>query len=399
MRHVRKRSLALALAALTLGALAACTDATNLVRERPDGGAADASLDGPAEAGPGTLACGVPVPSTYDSPNFALNAKEELDLALHVGELEDRMKTAEGAGTAAVTAAELSAIVRAGTPSLYSIATAAAQARVDDYVTQFGDAAVAGGKAWTPADALADGGAPSGGKVEGADVVSATGLALREGAVKILLGGSLYNHALALSTGPLTEATIDRLLAVFGATPKLANRTDDAGADERDQLAAEYAARRDAKTGTPLGPYRKIKRALLVAKAAASGGSACRPELDAALKIYFLEWEKASYLSVIYYLNAASTLASGAPVKGAAALRAFGEAAGFIQSFRGIPQDRRTITDAQIDKLFESVGGATPFRLLTNTAERVVAFNDAFLQVGAVYGLTLTEIEEAKKTY
>jgi hypothetical protein len=401
MRNFRKLSLALVLALGAAAPLVACGDDDNLVRERPDAAAGDGSLDGPgSETGPGTLACGAVVPATYESPNFALNAKEELDLKTHFAELEDTMKTAEGTGTAVVTAAQLQAIFTAGTPNLRSIATAAAQAKVDDYITQFGDIAVAGGKTWTPADAEAEGGAPNGGKYEAANIFSATGVDLREGVAKILLGGALYNHALALSTGPITEATVDRLLAVFGATTKLANRTDaDAGADEKDELVAEYAARRDSKTGTTLGPYRKIKGALLVAKAAAAGGEKCRADLDAALKVYFLEWEKASYLTVIFYLNAAATNASANPVKGPAALHGFGEAAGFLQSFKGIPQDRRKITDAQIDKLLDEVGAATPYKLITNTAERLVAFNGAFQEIGAIYGLTQTDIEEAKKTY
>jgi len=401
MRKFRKLSVVLALGAAA--AIAACgDDDNNIVRERPDAAitTTDASLDGPLETGTGALSCGVTVPTTYDSPNFALNAKEELDLKARFGELEDKMKTAEGTGTAVVTAAELTAIFTAGTPSLRSIATAAGQARVDEYITQFGAIAVAGGKTWTPADALAEGGAPSGGKYGGTYIFSATGVDLREGIAKILLGSTFYSHALALSTGAITEATVDRLLASFGATTKLANRTDaDAGVDEKDELVAEYAARRDSKTGTPLGPYRKIKGALLVAKAAAAGGEKCRTDLDAALKVYFLEWEKASYLTALFYLNAAATSASANPVKGPQALHGYGEASGFIQSFRGIPQDRRKITDAQIDKLLDLVGAATPYRLITNTAERLVAFNSAFQEIGAIYGLTQTEIEEAKKSY
>jgi hypothetical protein len=371
----------------------------NLVRQRPDG-SVEASSEAAADAGPGTLSCGVSVPSTYESPNFAVNAKTQLDLKQHFIDLEDLMTSAEGTGTSVVTETDLKAIFAAGTPSLRSIATAAAQARVDDYLAQFGTLAVAGGKAWTPADADVDGGAASGGKYESANIFSATGVDLREGTAKTLLGGALYNHALALATGPLTEATVDGLLALFGATTKLANRTDaDAGADEKDELVAEYAALRDSKTGTPLGPYRKIKGALLVAKAAAAGGEKCRPDLDAALKTYFLEWEKASYLTAIYYLNSAATNASATPIKGAQALHAFGEAAGFVESFKGIPQDRRKITDAQIDKIALLIGTTTPYKLVTQTAERLVAFNTAFQEIGAIYGMTQTEIEDAKKRY
>lgn len=398
MRHFSKLFF---LGALAAGAaIAACGDDDNfVVRTRNDGGG-DATFDGPVEGGiPGTLSCGLPIPTTYDSPSYALNAKEELDLAANVALLEDTMKSAEGAGTAVVTAAQLKTIFNAGTPSLYSIATAAAQAKIDVYLTQFGDAV---GKTWSPADAESDAeaGPATGGKYENANIFSATGVDLREGTMKLILGGALYNHALALAGGPITEATVDRLLAIYGATPKFAHRTDnDAGADEKDELVAEYAARRDNLASPTLGPYRKIKNALLVMKAAAAGGDKCRADLDAALAIYRLEWEKASYATVIFYLNAAATNALAAPVKGPQALHGFGEALGFIQSFKGIPQDRRKITDVQIDALFARVGGDKPYELITRTGERVVAFNTAFQEVGAIYGMTQTDIEDAKKAY
>ena len=371
-------------------------DNNNIVRMRPDGG--DAGLD--AETGTGMLACGVTVPTTYESPMFAVNAKEELDLRARLGELDAKMKTAESAGVAAVTGAELQAIFTQGAPNLRSLATAAAQAKVDDYLVAFGNAAVAGGKTWAPANAEADGGALSGGKYEGADVVSGLGVALREAVSKTLLGGALYNDAVALSTGAVTEATVDRLLALYGATPKLANRTDaDAGADEKDELVAAFASRRDNKAAQALGPYRKIRGALLVAKGAAAGGDKCRADLDAALSVYFLQWEKATYATAIFYLNAAATNASALPVRGAPALNAFGQALGILQSFKGIPQDRRKITDAQIDAILDRVGAATPYKLITESSTRVVAINTAYQDIGAVYGMTQIEIEDAKKDY
>lgn len=403
MRIFSKLSfVALPLLAGVLAVTACGDDESNTVRTR-DGGATDATTDTGVEAGPNTLGCGVTVLPTYESPSFAANAKEALDLKAHFGELEDKMKTAEGTGTAAVTAAEIDAIFKASTPSLHSVATAAAQATVSGYITAFGD--VAGTpptKTWTPLDAEAEGGAPTGGKYENANIFSATGVDLREAIAKTLLGGALYNYALGVASGPQSEAAIDKLVAAFGATTKFANRTDaDAGADEKDELVAEYASRRDNKTSTsaPIGPYRKVRNALLVAKAAVTNVEKCRADLDSAMKIYFLEWEKATYLTAIFYLNASATNAQATPVKGAAALHGFGEALGFIQSFKGIPQDRRKITDVQIESLQQRVGASTPYKLITDTNSRIVAFNAAFNDIGAIYGLTPTEIEDAKKSY
>ena len=396
MLEFRKLSLVAVLSAAAV--VVACGDDDNLVRTRSDGGV-DASTDGPTEAGPNTLSCGVTIPSTYESPSFAANAAAEIALKESVLALGAKMKSAEGATPAVVTTTDLQLIFTGGAPSLHAIATAFGQSTVDAYLSQFGDAAK---KTWTPADAEADGGTTSGGKYDNGSIFSPTGIDLREATEKVLLTASLYNYALVLASGPITEATIDRLLAVYGASTKLAGRTDADAGDAADELVAEYASRRDNKASSTPGPYRKIRSSLLVAKAAASNTAKCRADLDAALKIYFLEWEKASYLTVIYYLNQAATNALVTPAtaaKGAAALHAYGEALGFAQSFKGIPQDRRKITDLQIDALLQRIGAATPYQLVTRPTERAVAFNTAFQDIGAIYGLTQTEIEDAKKAY
>ncbi len=403
MRNFRTLFLLAGLAVGPAVAVACAGDGDNVVRTRPDGG--DASFDAPADGPlPNTLACGVPIPATYDSPNFAVNAKEELDLKARVIAIGDKMKSAEGATPMPVTTADLDAIFTAGTPSLRTIATAYAQATLDTYFTQFGDAAT---KTWKPEDVEADagsadggadgGGGQTGGKYENASIVNPIGIVLREASEKVLLDGSLYNYALQLASGAVTEATVDRLVALFGATTKLANSADDAGADT-DTLIAEYAAKRDNKTGTP-GPYRKIRAALLVAKAAAAAGGSCKSDLDGALKIFFLEWEKTAYATVIYYLNQAGMNAISIPQKGEPALKAYAEALGFVESFKGIPQDRRLITDVQIDGLLTRIGADKPYRLVTQSGDLVSAFSTAFQEIGAIYGFTQTEIEDAKKAY
>lgn len=390
-------------ASLAMGsAIAACGDDDNfVVRTRNDGGT-DGSVEG-GEGGTNTLSCGVAIPAKYDSPNFAANAKEELDLKENVLGIGDKMKTAEGATPLTVTTADLQALFTAGAPNLRSIATAYAQITVDTYLTQFGDGAT---RTWKPEDVEADGGSdggadggvPTGGKYDNASILNAVGVDLREATEKVLINGSLYNYALALAGGAITEATVDRLLGLYGATPGLLNATDgDAGA-ESNELIAEYASKRDSKMGAP-GAYRKIRTALLVMKVAAANGDKCRSDFDGALKVFFLEWEKASFATVIYYLNQAATYATTIPAKGQLALHAYGEALGFAQSFKGIPQDRRKITDVQIDAILTRIGATTPYQLVTRTGERVVAFNTAFQEIGAIYGMTQTDIEDAKKAY
>ena len=391
MRNFRKLSLVAVLGSAVVAALVACgNDDENIVRTRADGGTPEASVEG----GPGALTCGATVATAYVSPSFAANAQSERDLGDRVLALGAKMQSAEGASPAVVTAAELQAIFTAGAPSLRSVATAFAQSTIDTYLTQFGDAAT---RTWTPSDAEAEGGSTVGGKYAGTSIVNGSGLDLRAASEKVLLNGSLYEFALVLTSGPISEAAIDRLLALFGATPAFANGAD-AGADT-DRLIASYAANRDDKTSAALGPYRKVRNALLVAKAASTNTDKCRDDLLAAFNLFLLEWEKSAYLSVIYFLNQAATSAVASPPNGPASLRAFGSAIGFVQSFKTIPLDRRKINDQQIEDLLTRIGAAAPYQLVTKTSERVVAFNTAFQDIGAIYGLTQTQIEDAKKSY
>lgn len=389
--------------ATALGAAAltgACGEDHADVRGRPDGGSVDAG-----DAGLTVLACGALVPSTYDSPAFATNAKQELDLRSALQSLDGRMRAAEGTGTSIVTAAELRGIYRQGTLSLEAESTSAAQALVDGAFVAFGEAA---GKTWAPDLVEGDGGdgggdagdagAPaSGGKYGGTYYFSPAGVDLRETTVKTLLGGAFYNHALKLARGPVTEATVDGLLASFGASPKLiAPAEPDAGADA-DGLIAQYAANRDDRSKAALGPYRRVRLALLGARAAAGAGAKCSADLDASLKVFFAEWEKATYASAIYYLNDAANKAI--QQKGDAALHAFGQALGFLQSFRGIAQDRRKITDTQIDELVAKVGGPTAYQLVTRTSERVPRLVDAINGIAGVYGWTPDEVTSFEATF
>jgi hypothetical protein len=341
------------------------------------------------------------VPSAYESPAFATNAKEELDLKARFDELEARMKAAEGTGTSIVTTAELRAVYEQGAPSLKSVSTSAAQAFADGYFVAFGDAM---GKTWTPDLLEADGGdagAPTvGGKYTGGTYhFSVTGVDLREAMQKTLLGGAFYNHALVLASGPVTEATVDRLLASSGASIKLAGNTSPDAGDEADELIAEYASKRDNKASATFGPYRRMRFALLSAKAASAAGAKCSEDLKAALSIFFAEWEKATYATAIYYLNDAAARALASPPKTEGALHVYGEALGFVQSFKGIAQDRRKITDAQIDDLLAKMASPTPYQLATRTSDVVPKLVETINAIAAVYGWTPEEVDAFKKAF
>ncbi len=78
-------------------------------------------------------------------------------------------------------------------------------------------------------------------------------------------------------------------------------------------------------------------------KGATAGGDACKSDRDAAVRLYLTEWEKIAFAVVIHDLNAAALAATAAD--GPGALTSYARALGFIQSFGGLPQDKRQNTD------------------------------------------------------
>ncbi len=399
---------ALACGAMASGSLAvsACGEDEGNVILRPDAGGGDALSDAPS--GEGTLKCGVAVPSTYVSASFASNVGVEVALAQRYDALLAKMEATENAGAGTATGAELKSLYNEGAPSLRSISTTATQQSLDALFDAFGDAF---GKTWTPADAESDGGvvdggadagadagAPSttGGKYNGTFYFTQAGVDVRAVTAKMLLGGAFYNHVLAIVQAPLSDAAIDQLVASFGATTAFANRGDDAGASS-DRLLAAFAAHRDDKATATPSQYRKMKSALLQMKAATAGGDKCNADRDAAIAAFLLEWEKTTYASAIFALSAAQTSAAN-PTNGPQTLRAFGDALGFVQSFRGLTPEKRKITDAQIDEILNKMNAAAPYKLVTN-AGGALALSDAINLIALYEGFASADVEAFKKTF
>lgn len=378
--------------AATIGG-AACGENEGLVRPR-----LDTSTDGATEGGNldgGTLGCGEAIPTTYTSAAFATNAAVELGLIQRFAALSAKMIETEGAaGSTTVTATDLKNLFGEGAPSLRAVSAPVAQTTVDGYFDAFGAAI---GKSWQPSDAEQDGGATAGGKYDATFTFSEVGVDLRAAAETTLLSGALYNHVLGLVAAPITDATIDRLVAAWGATPSLANRTDaDAGTDE-DKLVAALSSKRDDKSQTTPGAYRKMRTALLTMKAAVVDSTKCKTDLDAAVSTFLLEWERTIYASAIFELNAASVAA--AELRGPAALHSYGRALGLIQSFKGIPADKRKISDAQVDALLTKMGATTPYKLVTNAGDRVLKLGETINDVALYEGFQSTDVEAFRKAF
>jgi len=386
------RLLALASCFAAFLVTGACGDDDATVRPRLDAGAIDSGVTSDADVG--ALACGAVVPTKYESPGFAANAAVQLALAARFEEIEQKMRSTEvpDAGVV-VTAAELKAIYNAGSPSLRAVSTTPAQSVVDAYFDAF-EAAL--GKSWTPDDADQDGGAATGGKY-GDWHFSPIGVDLREAAAKTLLQGAFYNHVVGIVARQLTEADVDSLLAAFGAMTALASPAGADAGGEGDKLIAEYASKRDDKQSATPGPYRNVMTALLKMKAAIPAGDRCKGDLQLAVNTFLAEWEKAVFGTAIYYLNSAATKIIA--VQKPESLHAYGEALGFIQSFKGVPAERRKITDVQIDQLLEKIGATTPWKLVTGAGDRALQLNAAVSDIALYQGFTAAEVEAFKKSF
>lgn len=361
--------------------LAACggSDAT----PAPDGGQGACAL--------GTL------PTSYDGSRYDAHTTAERDLRARFKALTQPMKDAEADLANKPPAATLRGLYGAGDPGLRARTSAPAAARVEGWLDAF---AAAAGNTWAPAaNPMGPGGR------FGAYLFTAQGTDLRQAVEKTLFGAALYHHALSLTRGTVTAATMDRVLAIYGSHPSFP--ADTAAMMNPDELVAAYAKRRDKRDPQRPGAYLKIKAALIRAQAAEARGAACAAERDAALKAVLNEWERAMLATVVYYLNdVTKKLSAQSPTLAdqAAALHGFGEAMGFILGFRQLPADGRIITDAQIDELQTTLGTPTDapssaYKLLTETAAWLPRLGKVASRIAEIYGFTPQQMEDFKTNF
>lgn len=373
-------------------AAVACGDDDNTVRLRPDAGGDATTPDAPT-------ACGVIVPATYESAAYGQNAAAELAARAAFDAFTQPMKDIENAfgdgGTpdAGPTQTQLAALYAAGTPSVRSITTDYFQGRVDAWLQDY-EASISAG-VYAPADPP-----PAKGGLLGKYVMNARGIDIRQAVEKGLYNAAFYNHAVKLVTaGAPTEATVDRLVAAFGAHPSFQNNQN--AAQNKDVNAAGYAARRDAKDAANPGPYLRAKRALLTAKASIAAGEKCNADRDAAFKAFFLEWEKSQYATVVYYYKDIEKKLAATPLDASAVLHAHSEGVGFIAGFRTIDPAYRKITDAQIDSLlaksYVPTGApAEAYKVLTAT-DASAKLESAIQDIKGIYGFSDAEMNGFEK--
>lgn len=347
-------------------------------------------------------ACGVEAGS-YDGSSLDKNAAAEIAIIASFESLLGTMEGAEVDLSSKPKASELMVFYQAGSPSLQSITTPYFDGVVQ---TLFQDFEASAGQTWTPSDPPS----ATGGKY-GEFIFNAGGLHVLEGVEKGLMGASLYGRAASLAKGTITAATIDQMLALYGAPPSFPGDSD---AATPDTFAAKYAERRSPKDAAdpskPLdakapGPYFRIKDAFIRAQQAVLKGSSCDAERDQAVATILDEWERVAFATVIFYLDEAAVDLSGTTEEEVShGLHGFSEAAGFIHGFRGLPADQRTITDAQIDALLALLGvphdgPGTAYKLVTDFATEAPKLAQAIDQVASIYGFSAAEVESFKAAY
>jgi hypothetical protein len=376
-----------------LGTSAACGDDEALVRDRLPG-SGDGSADG--EGGP---TCGLMLPDGYSSPTFETNASEELRLRKAFDDFLAPMNTveaqaADGGTPTAITKAVFDPLYAGGNPSLQATTTAYYRDRVNGWLVAYETALKDG--PYVPD--VPDGGDKGG--VFGGFVFDPTGIDLRQVIEKGTISAAFYNQAQSLiASGAVTVGTVDRLIAAFGAHPSFPNN---AGAQQnRDVNAAANASLRDSKLASDPGPYQRIRTALITAKAAIEAGPRCDGDRDAALKTFLAQWERSNYATVIHDLH---DVIAKLATPDAAVFRTLGEAVGLAAGFKTIPQERRIITDVQIDSLLEKLfaregAPAEIYKLKTSSIAAASQLQQAITDIQQIYGFTSADLEAFKKNF
>ncbi|HLP95070.1 MAG TPA: hypothetical protein VK168_13595 [Saprospiraceae bacterium] len=338
------------------------------------------------------------IPDAYDGAAFAANTTTQMALRSQLEALVTEIKKGRLPGTV-VDYNTISQLYNAGTPSLKSITTTYYADRLEGSNGWLNELSKASGNLFTPGASSANGG-----NFEGY-LFEENALELEQMVDKGLYGAALYHHAVTLMQAPVSLATVDQLVCIYGAHADFANTTTAAKAANPDKFLAGYAARRDKNDG--LGLYSQAKNALIKLQAAVKAGNDYTQEQEEALAAFRLAWEKANAATVINYCHAViSTLSATNPSdpQKASALHAYSECVGFIHGWRSIPQGYKQITDAEIDQVLTLLnapynGTPTSYLFATDPLNELPKLTQVINTLKAEYGFTNQEIEDFKKNW
>ncbi|AFM05825.1 hypothetical protein Fleli_3505 [Bernardetia litoralis DSM 6794] len=326
------------------------------------------------------------VPTIYESSDYESNASAELAVRLNLSALSSIMK--EGREGATVSESELLTAFNEGNPSLNSVTTTYYAEKMPTWLAELANAS---GGTFDPTTAPAGNGG-----VYGGYLFDENGLEIEQVVEKGLFGAALYNHALTvIKSDNIETSDIDRLVAIFGAHPSFPNSDQ---AENSDAFSAKYAARRDKNDGT--GFYTSIKTNLITAKAAIEKGENYNQERDKALSDFRYNWEKANMATVInYLLGTISKLNKNEITEAdkASALHSYSEVVGFVYGWKGISENDKAISDAEIDQILESLnvpanGEVTSYTFVTDSFNQLPKLQSVIDKLQQIYSFTDQEM-------
>lgn len=342
---------------------------------------------------------GLNIPTSYSSANYTTNVAAEVSLKTQLGGLSTYMKTAE----AGVNKLDLNTLkdkfANSGSPSLKSITGTYFTNRIEN--EWFAIMVAASGNTYDPANGAT---ATNGGAYSGRLLDKGAKENLQE-IEKGLYGAALYNHLATLSDGTITQATIDQMISIVGASPSFPNTNTTANTTTPDAYIALYMARRDKNDGN--GFYGQMKANFLKLQAALNAGADYNTEKTEALAAIKQNVEKGIMATAINYGYAAITKLSttnppAATVAGG--LHDLGEAIGFIHGFKAVPQKHRIITDAQIDEILALLNApanadATVYKFVTNGATELQKISQVQQKLKTIYGFSDAEMNDFKQNW
>ncbi len=340
------------------------------------------------------------IPSVYDTVGYFENTQEVRDIYSSFNTFMNDLK--RGRAGEALVESTMSGLYTAGSPSIEDITTTYYTNVVRDF---FPIMETASTNTFLP-DSAPNGVGGVYGSGSAAYLYDQYGTDMDQVIEKGLFEAAFYNYATNLVKGNITPATIDKLLAIFGATPVLAN--SDRVSVGADRFVALYTARRDKNDGN--GFYSNIKQALLTAKAASLAGSNFNSQRDEAIRNYFINWERAMAATTINYcISAIKTLSLTAPTNDekSRALHAIGEGIGFIYGFKTINNPHRIITDAQIDEimalfLFPTNANPEIYKFVTESftyLPKLDQYTGVIKKLQDIYGFSNSQVADFEKNW
>lgn len=337
---------------------------------------------------------GITIPSEYVSADFSTNASAELNMVATLNSLTSAMKVADGGNTVVIedlkSSWENTALKDETSFNYIQI--------VNEQLPTLVTASGSGTFDWNTAPSN------TGGHFEGR-VFGPEGLECVQMVEKGLFGAALYNQARDIVNtlgNDITAEDIDRLVALFGATPAFSN--SDNVAENADKLAAKYAARRTPASG---GLYLDMKQNFIRAKAYAAAGASYNSQKAMALENLLQDWEKSIAATTINYLYSTIDKLSQTNPDDAAiedGMHAFSESTGFLAGVVSINSSDRIISDQDGDNILSLMKApiddvATAYLFVTDAANELGDLTTAINELQTVYGFSNEEMEGFKKNW